>query len=144
MHDFFMQRAIAMAYEGKHCNDGGPFGAVIAENDNIICAVHNIVSLHKDVTLHAELHAIQQASKKLKSKDLSNCILYTSCEPCMMCLGACHWANFKEIYYGASANDARLYGFEYSKMYYSSNQEERHHEFRMKQLLRDDALAVWL
>ena len=144
MHEFLMQRAIAMAYEGKYCQDGGPFGAVIAKDNKVICSVHNIVSKNNDITLHTELYAISEASKKLDSKNLSDCVLYTSCEPCMMCLGACHWADFKEIYYGASANDAKLYGFEYSRMYYASDHEARHEEFRMKQLLRDEALAVWL
>ncbi|QLG47210.1 nucleoside deaminase [Costertonia aggregata] len=141
-HEFFMQRAIALAKEGK-AGSGGAFGAVIVCDGTSIVEVHNTVKSQQDCTQHAELSAIQKACQVLKSKDLSNCVLYTSCEPCMMCLGACYWAKFKTIYFGASAQDAKEHGYVYSDMFYASNTENRHREFNMVQLLREEAIAVW-
>lgn len=137
-----MECAIALAKKGKLTN-GGAFGAVVVRNGSIVVKVHNTVKEQQDCTQHAELSAIQKACQILQSKDLSDCILYTSCEPCMMCLGACHWAGFANIYYGASAKDAKKHGYIYSDMFYSSEKKERHKEFRMNQLLRDKAISVW-
>lgn len=141
-HESFMQRAIDLAREGKN-GTGGAFGAVITRNGSIIAEVHNTVKQQQDCTQHAELSVIQKACKVLESKDLSECILYTSCEPCMMCLGACFWAGFKHIYFGASADDAKEHGYIYSNMFYASGTQERYKEFNMIQLLRDEAVAVW-
>jgi tRNA(Arg) A34 adenosine deaminase TadA len=141
-HESFMRRAIALAHEGK-LGTGGAFGAVITKDGNIVAEVHNTVRQHQDCTQHAELAAIQKACMVLKSKALSECILYTSCEPCMMCLGACYWAGFKTIYFGASAQDAKDNGYVYSDMFYASDSEKRYKEFNMVQLLRDEAVAVW-
>lgn len=142
-HVYFMQRAIALAQQGKNSEGGGSFGAVIVKNNQIIAQGHNRVKGTKDCTQHAELFVIQEACKVLQSTDLSECILYTSCEPCMMCLGACHWAKFKRIFYGASALDAKEYGFIYSEVFYQSNEQKRLQEFSMQQLLRDEAVKVW-
>ncbi|WGK64505.1 nucleoside deaminase [Croceiramulus getboli] len=141
-HKTFMQRAIALAREGKE-KGGGPFGAVIVKDDLIIAEAHNEVNIQQDCTLHAELLCIQRACEALQSKDLSDCILYTSCVPCMMCLGAAKWARFREIYYGAGAQDAKEYGFIYSDMYYERNEALRDLEFNMYQLLREEAVMVW-
>ncbi|RZT00058.1 nucleoside deaminase [Aquimarina brevivitae] len=142
-HFKFMRQAIALARQGKEVTSGGPFGAVITKNNKVLVAVHNIVSQYNDLTKHAELYAIQEACRLLNSKKLTGCVLYTSCEPCMMCLGACHWAQFDNIYYGASAEDALQYGFTYSDMFYASNANSRYQEYNMTQLLRDEAVAVW-
>lgn len=139
----FMRKAIAWAHKGKATSGGGPFGAVIVHSQTIIAQGHNLVKETTDCTQHAELAMIQQACKKLGTQDLSECILYTSCEPCMMCLGASYWAGFKAIYYGASAQDAKQYGFVYSTMFYASDVKARHKEFNLVQKLRDEALAVW-
>lgn len=138
-----MQPAINWAITGSKADGGGPFGAVIIKDGRIIAEGHNKVGADADCTQHAELRAIQQACAALETKDLSGCTLYTSCEPCMMCLGACYWAGFDAIYYGASAADARGYGFEYTAMYYASNVEKRYSEFNMSQLMREEALKVW-
>jgi len=138
-----MLKAIALAQKGALYKHGGPFGAVITKDERIIAAEFNQVLNNKDCTQHAELRAIQSACRKLKSPDLKGCVLYTSCEPCMMCLGAAHWANFDYIYYGASALDAKEYGFTYSNMYYQSSIENRQREFKMIQLCKDEALKVW-
>jgi tRNA(Arg) A34 adenosine deaminase TadA len=143
MHENYMQMAIAKAKEGKNAPTGGAFGAVIVLQDEVVCAVHNQVKKEQDITQHAELHAIQMAAKKLGKDGLKDCVLYTRCEPCMMCLGACHWAQFKAIYFGASALDAKDYGYVYSNCYYEMDSDQRHKEFRMTQLLAKEAIAVW-
>lgn len=91
--------------------DGGPFGAIIVKDGKVIAKAHNQVLKRKDPTAHAEVMAIRKASRKLKTNDLSGCILYTSCEPCPMCLSATVWANIKEIYYGNTRYDAADIGF---------------------------------
>lgn len=110
--DKFMQQARDMARDGANRNDGGPFGAVIIDKDgNIIAKGNNKVIVSHDPTAHAEIVAIREASKKLNTHDLSDCILYTSCEPCPMCLSAIIWSNIKEVYYGCTKEDAGNIGF---------------------------------
>lgn len=142
-HKKFMRLAIDLAKQGKSSKNSGAFGAVITLEDEIICQVHNSVTGDRDLTQHAELKAIQTACKELNTRDLSNYTLYTSCEPCMMCLGAFKWANFKAIYFGASAEDAKDYGYIYSDMYYNSDKRKRHKEFNMTQICADKAIEVW-
>lgn len=91
--------------------NGGPFGAVIVKNGKIITSAHNTVVESHDATAHAEINAIRQASEILNTNDLSECILYTSAEPCPMCLAAIIWANIKEIYYANTRKDADDIGF---------------------------------
>ncbi|MCP9200408.1 nucleoside deaminase [Gramella sp. GC03-9] len=138
-----MNRAIELAREGGEMDNGGPFGAVIARGDEIIAEARNQVLGKCDCTQHAELRAIQRACKKLNSTKLKGCALYTSCEPCMMCLGASYWAELDYLYFGASAEDAKKHGFIYSDLYYNSDTNKRHEEFNMIQLNREKALAVW-
>ena len=107
-----MQIAKENADKGILNNEGGPFGAVIVdENNNIISNGNNQVLNQKDPTAHAEIVAIREACKKLNTYDLSNCTLYTSCEPCPMCLSAIIWANIKKVYYGCTKHDADKIGF---------------------------------
>jgi guanine deaminase len=143
MHESYLRRAINKAKEGRVSKEGGSFGALIVRDNEVVCEVHNLVRGRDDLTQHAELLAIQIACSRIGRDNLKECILYTSCEPCMMCLGACHWAKFKEIFYGASAEDAQKFGFTYSKSFFNINSKLRHTEFRMTQLLRDEALDVW-
>lgn len=91
--------------------NGGPFGAVIVKNGKIISTAHNTVIESKDATAHAEINAIRDASKKLNTHDLNGCILYTSAEPCPMCLSAIIWANIKKVYYANTKKDANDIGF---------------------------------
>ena len=91
--------------------NGGPFGAVIVKDGRIISIEHNTVIESKDATAHAEINAIRNASKKLNTHDLSGCILYTSAEPCPMCLSAIIWANIKKVYYANTKKDANDIGF---------------------------------
>ena len=138
-----MKRVIDLACQGRDAEDGGPFGAVIVKDNIVIAECWNQVSGNKDSTQHAELRVIQMACAKLKAESLTGCTLYTSCEPCMMCLGAARWADIEHIYFAASADDAKNYGFVYSKMYYDSNPNNRHKEFNMTQLCREEAIKVW-
>ena len=138
-----MSRAIELARNGRDAEDGGPFGAIITKGEEIIAECWNRVSGDKDCTQHAELRVIQKACKSLKTDTLTGCVLYTSCEPCLMCLGAAHWADIDYIYYGASAEDAKKYGFIYSNLYYDSNANNRHAEFNMIQICENKAIKVW-
>lgn len=114
----FMQQAKEMAERGVSKNEGGPFGAVITDkNGNIVSKGNNMVLGSNDPTAHAEVVAIRNACKRLNTFDLSNHILYTSCEPCPMCLSAIIWANIKEVYYGCTAKDAADIGFRDDAIY---------------------------
>ncbi len=138
-----MNRAFELAREGREMDNGGPFGAVITRGDKIIAESRNEVVWKGDCTHHAELKAIQRACKNLNTNDLKGCVMYTSCEPCMMCLGAAHWVDLDYIYYGASAQDAKDFGFVFSDIYNDTNSHERHEEFKMIQIYREEALKIW-
>jgi tRNA(Arg) A34 adenosine deaminase TadA len=143
IHDKFMLKAISWAKKGKATKGGGAFGAVIVKEGHILAEGHNQVGSKTDCTQHAELAMVQEACKKLKSKSLKGCVLYTSCEPCLMCLGTTRWADLDQVFFGASAEDAKEAGYLYSDLFYQSNTENRHIEFKLKQMLRDKAVAVW-
>ena len=114
----YMEIAKENAEKGIMNNEGGPFGAVIIDkNGNIISNGNNKVLKNNDPTAHAEIVAIREACKKLNTYDLSNCILYTSCEPCPMCLSAIIWSNIKQVYYGCTKEDAGSIGFRDDKIY---------------------------
>ena len=99
----FMEQAVENAKQGMNKKEGGPFGAVIVDKDGTIIANgNNKVLIEKDPTAHAEIVAIREACKILNTSDLSNYILYTSCEPCPMCLAAIIWANIKQVYFGGT------------------------------------------
>ena len=106
----FLLRAIEIAKEGIE-NGGGPFGAIIVKDDKIISEAYNRVVLNNDPTAHAEILAIRQASSLLKSHDLNDCTLFSSCEPCPMCLGAIYWAGIKKVIYSCDRTDAEAAGF---------------------------------
>ncbi len=106
----FMREAIRLANESVK-NGGGPFGAVIVKDNEIIAGSSNSVTIDNDPTAHAEVNTIRQACKKLGTFDLSGCVIYTSCEPCPMCLGAIYWAKIDRIYYGNNRTDARNIDF---------------------------------
>ncbi|WP_208599126.1 nucleoside deaminase [Desulfonatronum thioautotrophicum] len=112
----FMRAALALARESVR-NGGGPFGAVIVKNGEIVAAASNSVTLTNDPTAHAEVNAIRQACHALNTFDLSGCTLFTSCEPCPMCLGAIYWARLDAIYYGNSKRDAARIGFDDAFIY---------------------------
>jgi len=111
-----LRRAVEMAVEGIR-NGGGPFGALILRNGEIIAEAHNRVVLDRDPTAHAEMRAIRLAASKLGTHDLGDCILYSSCEPCPMCLGALYWAGIKKVVFACDRGDAEKAGFS-DKMIY--------------------------
>ncbi len=113
----WMKIAYDEATNGMLANDGGPFGAVIIKDGEIIAQAHNQVLKTNDPTAHAEMNVIRIASKKLNSFDLDGCTLYTTCMPCPMCLGAIFWARIKTVYYGATEEDAQRGGFD-DKLFY--------------------------
>ena len=117
MHKW-MKIAYDEAVKGMLDNEGGPFGAVIVKDGELIASGHNEVLKTKDPTAHAEINAIRKASQKLSNFDLSDCTLYTTCQPCPMCLGAIFWARIKIVYYGATKEDAQRGGFD-DKHFYS-------------------------
>jgi len=116
-----MKIAYNEATEGMSANDGGPFGAVIVKDDKIIAAAHNQVLKSKDPTAHAEVNVIREASRIMNRFDLSDCVLYTTCQPCPMCLGAIFWARIKTVYYGATEKDAANGGFDDHRFYEMMN-----------------------
>nr|GEZ34241.1 cytidine and deoxycytidylate deaminase, zinc-binding, cytidine deaminase-like protein [Tanacetum cinerariifolium] len=106
----FLTQAVEEAYKAVECGDGGPFGAVVVRNDEIVVTCHNMCFKHTDITAHAEVTALREACKKLNQLDLSDCELYASCEPCPMCLGAIHFARIKRLVFGAKAGAAIAIG----------------------------------
>jgi guanine deaminase len=107
-----MQRALALALERMRANDGGPFGALVVRNGEIIAEGWNQVTSTNDPTAHAEVVAIRRACTKLGTFNLSDCDIYASCEPCPMCLGAVYWARFKTLYYSNTRAEAAAIGFD--------------------------------
>ena len=113
----WMALACDEAREGMEHNDGGPFGAVIVRNNEVIARAHNEVLSSNDPTAHAEILVIREASRKLGSFDLSDCVLYASSYPCPMCMGAVLWARIPTVYYGASMEEAAKGGFDDERFY---------------------------
>ena len=139
----FMRRAISLAQRGIDAGAGGPFGAVVVKNDEIVGEGFNQVTSTNDPTAHAEIVAIRNACKKLNSFQLDNCTIYTSCEPCPMCLGAIYWARPKQIFYAATHEDAAAIGFDDHFIYDEIERpiEERH--IKSVNFLRDEGLTVF-
>lgn len=107
----YMEEALKEAYEGIRNGHGGPFGCVIVKDGKIVGRGHNRVLLKKDPTCHGEMEAIRDACTNMGTHDLSGCVLYTTAEPCPMCLGGIMWANIAEAYYGCSVSDTDKIGF---------------------------------
>jgi guanine deaminase len=112
MHEIFLQQAIDLALENVKTGQGGPYGAIIVKNNQLIAAGANKVTCTLDPTAHAEIMAIRLACKKLNEFQLHNCILYTSCEPCPMCLGAIYWARLEKVYFACNRHDAAAADFD--------------------------------
>ncbi len=111
----YMQLAIKEALKGIRRGHGGPFGAVLVKNGEVIASSHNTVLKGHDATNHAEINVIRKASKKLKRENLSDCEIYTTGQPCKMCMGAINWAKIKTVYYGNTYKDALNMGFDDEK-----------------------------
>ena len=135
----FMREAIRLANESVK-NGGGPFGAVIVKDNEIIAGSSNSVTIDNDPTAHAEVNTIRQACTKLGTFALSGCVIYTSCEPCPMCLGAIYWAKIDRIYYGNNRTDARNIDFADDFIYDELNRQFDERTIPIIPLLRDEAL----
>lgn len=138
----FMKLAITLSIENVK-NGGGPFGAVIVKDDQVIATGVNRVTSNHDPTAHAEVSAIRSACALLRTFDLSGCDIYTSCEPCPMCLGAIYWAHIDHIYYGNNKNDAAAIGFDDSFIYEEMALDRQDRKKKMTELLHDEALQAF-
>lgn len=137
-----MRRAIKLSEQSVR-SGGGPFGAVIAKDGNIIAEGNNRVTLNIDPTAHAEVSAIRNACQQLKTFDLSGCEIYTSCEPCPMCLGAIYWAHIDKIYFGCDRKDARNIGFDDDFIYDEIPLKPEDRKKPSEELLRNEALNAF-
>jgi len=143
----FLRRAIALATENVVSGRGGPFAAVIVRDGKIVGEGANSVTSTNDPTAHGEVNAIRAACKALGTFALAGCELYTSCEPCPMCLAASYWARVDAIYYGCSAADAARAGFDDAFLYGEMRKDSSQRRLRSTQLLADEAwasFAAWL
>jgi len=141
--EYFMRRAIALAEEGMNSNEGGPFGAVIVKDDTIIAEGNNAVTSTNDPTAHAEVVAIRNACKTLNTFQLNECTIYTSCEPCPMCLGAIYWARPKKVFYACDKADAAQIDFDDQFIYDEIDKEKTHRTISFIQLLRKEGKLVF-
>ena len=137
-----MRRAIALS-EMSVKNGGGPFGAVIARNGEIIAEASNKVTIDCDPTAHAEVSAIRLASKRLDTFDLSGCEIYTSCEPCPMCLGAIYWAHLDRIYYANNRYDAAAIGFDDDFIYKELELKLEDRSTPIINMMREEAMRAF-
>ena len=138
----YMREAIRLADESVK-NGGGPFGAVIVKDGEIIAGRSNSVTVDNDPTAHAEVNTIREACRKLGTFDLSDCVIYTSCEPCPMCLGAIYWAHIKRIYYGNTKKDAAAIDFADDFIYKELEHSVHHRSVPFIPLLRDEAIKTF-
>jgi tRNA(Arg) A34 adenosine deaminase TadA len=139
----YMEKAIALSLEGMNTNNGGPFGAVIVKDGVVIAQGYNNVTSSNDPTAHAEITAIRNACKHLNTFDLSGCEIYTSCEPCPMCLGAIYWAHIDKINFACSRYDAAAIGFDDNFIYTEINAKPENRKIPIQQINHDEGLAVF-
>ena len=142
MNKKFMSRAIELSIESVS-RGTGPFGAVIVKDNKIIAEGSNKVTSSNDPTAHGEVVAIREACKKLNTFDLSGCEIYTSCEPCPMCLSAIYWSRLDKIYYANTRDDAKNIDFDDSFIYLEIPKKISDRKIKMIQMLRDDALKAF-
>lgn len=140
--EYFMRKAIELSVENVR-NGGGPFGAVIVKDGEIVATGVNRVTASHDPTAHAEVSAIRAACQRLGTFNLSGCEIYTSCEPCPMCLGAIYWAHLDKIYYGNNKTDAARIGFDDSFIYQELSLDKSQRQKPMEELLPQEAKAAF-
>ncbi|MGA7503527.1 MAG: nucleoside deaminase [Candidatus Sulfotelmatobacter sp.] len=143
MQNAFMARAIQLSLENVNSGHGGPFGAVIVKDNQIISEGANQVTMANDATAHAEIVAIREACKKLNAFHLQDCEIYASCGPCPMCLGAIYWARLSRIYFASSDADAAKVGFDDSLIYRELSLPHSQRKIPMLQMMREEALAAF-
>lgn len=138
----FMQMAIDLSIANID-KGGGPFGAVIVKDGEVIAASCNSVTNDNDPTAHAEVNTIRAAAKKLGTFDLSGCVIYSSCEPCPMCLGAIYWANLDKLYFANTKKDADQIGFSDKFIYDELEKPYTERKLKSETLMRDQALEAF-
>lgn len=138
-----MRRAIALALENIRSARGGPFAALIAKDGRILAEAANSVTSTNDPTAHAEINAIRAACRALGSFELSGCDLYSTCEPCPMCLGAIYWARPSRVFYAGTAADAAAAGFDDAMIYSELQRAPQARRIAMTQLLREESLVIF-
>lgn len=139
----FMREAIRLSLENVQTGNGGPFGAVVVKDGKIIARGTNQVTTTNDPTAHAEVVAIREACRVLGSFQLDGCEIYTSCEPCPMCLGAIYWARADKIYYGNTKQDAAAIDFDDQFIYEEMDKPIEERQLFTRQLLRDEATTAF-
>ena len=139
----FMREAIRLSYEGMRANKGGPFGAIVVKDGKIISRGFNRVLESNDPTAHAEVVAIREACKALNDFQLSGCTVYTSCEPCPMCLAAIYWARPEKVFFGNTKQDAAEIEFDDRFIYEEIDLPYGERKIMMKQLLRNEAIGAF-
>jgi tRNA(Arg) A34 adenosine deaminase TadA len=139
----FMMEAITLSQNGVRNNEGGPFGCIVVKGEKIVGRGNNKVTSSNDPTAHAEVVAIRDACKNLNTFQLEDCEIYTSCEPCPMCLGAIYWARPKIVYFANSRADAASIGFDDSMIYEELGMDLNKRKIPIKNLLRADALKIF-
>ena len=137
-----MTRAIELSIESVN-SGGGPFGSIIVKNDKVIAEGSNKVTLNNDPTAHGEIVAIREACKKLNNFNLSGCELYSTCEPCPMCLSAIYWSRINKIYYANTREDARKIDFDDSSIYSELQKNINERKIPMTQIMRNEALKAF-
>jgi len=142
-HEDFMKMAIALSVNNVQENIGGPFGAVIVRDGKIIAQSANKVTTTNDPTAHAEVSAIRLACSELQTFDLTGCVIYTSCEPCPMCLGAIYWAKIKTIYYANTKSDAEDIGFSDKFIYDELEKPKEKRTLPIIQMMRNEGLEAF-
>ena len=142
MSNEFMKRAIKLSIESVNSGTG-PFGALIVKDNKIISEGFNAVTLHNDPTLHAEIAAIRSACKGLNNFSLKGCDLYTTCEPCPMCLSAIYWARVDKVYYANTRSDAHKIDFSDALIYEELNKNIKERKIPMHQMMRGEALKAF-
>ncbi|MBC8987362.1 nucleoside deaminase [Pedobacter sp. N36a] len=142
-HEKFMRMAIGLSEKNVTEELGGPFGAVVVKDGKVIAKSGNKVTSTNDPTAHAEVSAIRMACKKLKTFDLSGCVIYTSCEPCPMCLSAVYWSRINTIYYANTKVDAANIGFDDQFIYEELEKPMAARSLPIQQMLRDEALQAF-
>jgi tRNA(Arg) A34 adenosine deaminase TadA len=141
-HEDFMREAIRLSKESV-LSGGGPFGCVVVKDGVVVGEGFNRVTVWNDPTAHGEVVAIREACKNLNSYQLDGCVLYTSCEPCPMCLGAIYWARPKEVYFGNTKKDAADIGFDDDFIYKEIEKRPETRSIPMKPLLREEAIEAF-
>lgn len=142
-HEKFMRLAIELSAKNVKEGLGGPFGAVIVKDGEVVAASGNKVVPTNDPTAHAEVSTIRLACQKLNTYDLKGCVIYTSCEPCPMCLGAIYWARLDKIYYANTKADAADIGFDDQFIYEEIDRQMHERKLPVVQMLRDEAIGAF-